>query len=53
MTASLVLFTYLQLLDLLTTVVFILGSGLIYSGAAFAYLAVAGTGRLPTPPPRN
>jgi hypothetical protein len=36
-----------------TTVVFILGSGLIYSGAAFAYLAVAGTGRLPTPPPRN
>jgi hypothetical protein len=36
-----------------TTVVFILGSGLIYSGAAFAYRAVAGTGREPSPPPRS
>jgi hypothetical protein len=36
-----------------TTVVFILGSGLIYSGAAFAYRAAAGTGRPPSTPPRN
>ena len=36
-----------------TTVIFILGSGLIYSGAAFAYRAVSGTGRLPPSPPRN
>src|SRR6267154_1021290 len=36
-----------------TTVVFILGSGLIYSGAAFAYRAVAGAGRAPSPPPRS
>jgi len=36
-----------------TTVVFILGSGLIYSGAAFAYRAATGTGRLPSSPPRG
>ena len=33
-----------------TTVIFILGSGLIYSGAAFAYRAAAGQGRQPSPP---
>jgi hypothetical protein len=36
-----------------TTVVFILGSGLIFSGAAFAYRAAAGTGRPLSPPPRS
>jgi hypothetical protein len=36
-----------------TTVIFILGSGLIYSGAAFAYRAAAGQGRQPSPPPRS
>jgi hypothetical protein len=37
-----------------TTVVFILGSGLIYSGAAFAYRAAAGPRRAPlSPPPRS
>ena len=36
-----------------TTVVFILGSGLIYSGAAFAYRAVAGGSRGPSSPPRS
>jgi len=36
-----------------TTVIFILGSGLIYSGAAFAYRAATGTGRLPSSPPRG
>ena len=36
-----------------TTVVFILGSGLIYSGAAFAYRAVAGDSRHPLSPPRG
>jgi len=36
-----------------TTVVFILGSGLIYSGAAFAYRAVAGDSRHPLSPPRS
>ncbi len=36
-----------------TTVVFILGSGLIYSGAAFAYRAVAGDSRHPLSPPQS
>jgi len=36
-----------------TTVVFILGSGLIYSGAAFAYRAVAGDSRQPLSPPQS
>ncbi len=36
-----------------TTVVFILGSGLIYSGAAFAYRAVAGDRRQPLSPPQS
>jgi MFS family permease len=36
-----------------TTVIFILGSGLIYSGAAFAYRAAAGNGRPSSPPPRG
>jgi len=31
----------------------ILGSGLIYSGAAFAYRAAAGDSRQPSPPPRS
>jgi hypothetical protein len=34
------------------TVIFILGSGLIYSGAAFAYRAVAGNSAHPLSPPR-
>ena len=33
-----------------TTVVFILGSGLIYSGAAFAYRAILGGAEPPRPP---
>ncbi len=36
-----------------TTVIFILGSGLIYSGAAFAYRAAAGDGRPSASPPRG
>jgi len=36
-----------------TTVIFILGSGLIYSGAAFAYRAAAGDSRHPLSPPRG
>jgi ABC-type multidrug transport system fused ATPase/permease subunit len=36
-----------------TTVIFILGSGLIYSGAAFAYRAAAGDSRPSSPPPRG
>ena len=36
-----------------TTVIFILGSGLIYSGAAFAYRAAVGQAQQPSPPPRG
>jgi hypothetical protein len=36
-----------------TTVIFILGSGLIYSGAAFAYRAAVGQAQQPSPPPRS